>query len=158
MLLFFFFSSFFTVRLVKHWNGFSREVLHSPSSADIQSPSGRGPGQSARVDPAWARSIDYMIARSPFQPPQFGEYVFSSVLHCWVAYLRNHLLFFLDLFYLTVTYLIINVVWPQAANNHADECFADGYPAEVALRVVWRSFSSRLARVPSASKQFTDII
>ena len=72
--------------------------------------------------------------------------LFSSVLRCWVAYLRNHLLVYCRcLFYFTVTYLIINVVWPQAANNHADECFAYGYPAEVALRVVWRSFSSRLA-------------
>lgn len=85
--------------------------------------------------------------------------LFFSTLHGWVINLRINLVFpFRSPSYLRVTYLVVNVIWPQAADNHANECFTYGNPAEVTLGVVRRPFSSRLARVSSASKQFTNII
>lgn len=56
------------------------------------------------------------------------------------------------------THLVVDVIWAQPPNNHANESAADGNPLEVALRVVARPFGSRLGGVAGAAQELADVV
>lgn len=56
------------------------------------------------------------------------------------------------------SYLVVDIIRSQSANDHTDEGFTDRHSLEIALRVVGRPFGSWLAGITCTSKELTNII